>query len=113
MMPADRKVQKALDRWARDFGHNDFDTYIRTGGSIAEAADDIRKGIRLLEAALAAIPDALLARPKGQCLPNALGARMTPQPTAVIGEQDEGASTENAHAQGAEEPPPATVSLDA
>jgi hypothetical protein len=50
---------KALDSWARQFGYADFDTYISTGGNIADAARDIRLRIRRLEDALTALTEGL------------------------------------------------------
>jgi hypothetical protein len=46
----------ALNRWARDFGYNDFDTFVRAGGSILDAAKDIAQRIRSLQDALKALP---------------------------------------------------------
>jgi hypothetical protein len=41
--------RRALDRWARNQGYADFDTYIRVGGSIAEACENIDHRIAMLE----------------------------------------------------------------
>jgi hypothetical protein len=87
---------KALDSWARQFGYADFDTYVRTGGSIADAADDIRKRIQVLQAAL----DALHPQPA----PEPVEARAAEQAKAAIVEppNDEPPDPENAQIQGAE-----------
>jgi hypothetical protein len=47
--------RRALDRWARDRGWSDFDTFIRVGGSIAEACEDIDHRIAMLEHARVAL----------------------------------------------------------
>jgi hypothetical protein len=47
--------RRALDRWARNQGYADFDTYIRIGGSIAEARADIGHRIAMLESARVAL----------------------------------------------------------
>jgi len=47
--------RRALDRWARDRGWSDFDTFIRVGGSIAEACEDIDHRIAMLEDARVAL----------------------------------------------------------
>ena len=47
--------RRARDRWARDRGWSDFDTYIRVGGSIAEARADIGHRIAMLEDARVAV----------------------------------------------------------
>jgi hypothetical protein len=72
-----------LDRWARDFGYNDFPTFIRTGGTIREAASDIRHRIQALQDALAEIR---LLQP--------LTSMHAPDT------YDEHAEPENAHAEG-------------
>jgi hypothetical protein len=48
---------KELDRWAREFGYNDFDTFMRTNANIEEARRDIRQRIRWLHNALDAIEE--------------------------------------------------------
>jgi hypothetical protein len=53
MAPTNQR--RALDRWARNQGYADFDTYIRVGGSIAEARADIGHRIAMLESARGAL----------------------------------------------------------
>lgn len=47
--------RRALDRWARNQGHADFDTFIRVGGSIVEAIRVINHDIDMLETARRAL----------------------------------------------------------
>ena len=75
---------KDLDRWARDYGHNDFDTYIRAGGSVGEAMRDISRRIRRLVEALKQL--------QPEIAPEALR----------LAETDEPPDPENAQIQGAE-----------
>jgi hypothetical protein len=88
---------KPLNQWARYFGYNDFDTFIRAGGSILDAARDIAQRIRTLQAALKALPmdprylderEPLLREP----------ALFDPDTRT----EDETVDPENAHVQGAE-----------
>lgn len=44
--------RRALDNWARDEGYSNFDTYIRTGGSLLAASQDIVRRIERLTTAL-------------------------------------------------------------
>jgi hypothetical protein len=53
MAPTNQR--RALNRWARDQGYADFDTFIRTGGSIVEAIRDINHEIDMLEEARGAL----------------------------------------------------------
>ena len=53
MAPTNQR--RALDRWARNQGYADFDTFIRTGGSIVEAREDIGHRIAMLESARVAL----------------------------------------------------------
>lgn len=46
MTNQDRQV---LDAWAREDGYNDFDTFIRLGGSVIEAADGLGRKIEELQ----------------------------------------------------------------
>ena len=55
MTRQDERRARALDRWARDRGWSDFDTFIRVGGSIAEACEDIDHRITMLEDARVAL----------------------------------------------------------
>ena len=48
--------RRALDRWARLTGWADFDTYIRLGGSVSDAAKDIAGRALWLSRAAAALP---------------------------------------------------------
>ena len=54
-MPTITDERRALNRWARNQGWNDFDTFVRTGGSIAEAREDIDHRIAMLETARTAL----------------------------------------------------------
>ena len=82
--------KKALDWWARDFGYNDFDTYIRSGGSVDDAAQNIRQRINTLLDALHAIT-------------GKLGVEDTPKPEPIEpGHVDEPVDPANAQLQGAE-----------
>jgi hypothetical protein len=47
--------RRALDRWARATGWADFDTYVRLGGSIGDAARDIAGRVLWLNRATAAL----------------------------------------------------------
>jgi len=47
--------RRALDRWARLTGWADFDTYVRLGGSIGDAARDIADRVLWLNRASAAL----------------------------------------------------------
>jgi hypothetical protein len=55
MAAINERRARALNRWARDRGWSDFDTFIRTGGSIAEACEDIDHRIAMLEDARVAV----------------------------------------------------------
>jgi hypothetical protein len=102
---------KALDSWARQFGYSDFDTYIRAGGSIAEAANDIRKRVRILNAALQALekfPAAtddlsdLIYNPNPSQTPATVLQEWQTDAMAQTKTEDEPPDPENAQIQGAE-----------
>jgi hypothetical protein len=85
---------KALDSWARQYGVSDWDTYIRSGGSILDAARDIRLRIRRLEDALTALTEVTL-EPE-----NPTPAGSLDLTTGKL--EDEPPDPENAQIQGAE-----------
>jgi hypothetical protein len=115
-MPANRKD---LDRWAREFGYNDFDTFVRSGGgSILEARRDITQRIHALHDALTALENYVgrtaeqIAAEADQKAQNQYYADPLiepeagpPPPTASpLREAElEPPDTENAHIQGAED----------
>jgi hypothetical protein len=90
----------SLNRWARNQGYADFDTFIRTGGSIVEAIRDINHEIDMLEEARGALvygPLTLNERKR-----NAAASTIGPDALAaaeadVIGEPADG---DNAQVQG-------------
>jgi hypothetical protein len=98
MAPTNQR--RALDRWARNQGYADFDTFIRTGGSIVEAIRDINHEIDMLEEARGALvhgPLTLNERKR-----NAAASTIGPDALAaaeadVIGEPADG---DNAQIQG-------------
>jgi hypothetical protein len=98
MAPTNQR--RALDRWARNQGYADFDTFIRTGGSIVEAIRDINHEIDMLEEARGALvygPLTLNERKR-----NAAASTIGPDALAaaeadVIGEPADG---DNAQVQG-------------
>lgn len=49
--------RRALDRWARERGWSDFDTYVATGGNMIQAARDIEHRITEMSGALRALRD--------------------------------------------------------
>jgi hypothetical protein len=55
---AEYNGRKALDRWARDAGWADFDTYISTGGSILECRESLITERDRIDAALSVLPGA-------------------------------------------------------
>jgi hypothetical protein len=55
MAAINERRARALNRWARGRGYADFDTFIRVGGSIAEACEDIDHRIAMLEDARVAL----------------------------------------------------------
>jgi hypothetical protein len=85
---------KPLNQWARYYGYNDFDTYIRAGGSIVEAVDDIRKRIAVLQTALTE-----LARGHDEPISHTIGLE---DMKAIIADdtEDEPVDSQNAHPQG-------------
>jgi predicted RNA-binding Zn ribbon-like protein len=100
----------ALNRWARDFGYSDFNTFIAAGGSIADAADDIRKRIQRLHHALKALTQLM---PTDDLSDIVYNTSSTQTPAAVLHEwqtdalaqtntEDEPPDPENAQIQGAE-----------
>jgi hypothetical protein len=97
------KAIKALDQWARDCGYNDFDTYVRAGGSIIDAVEDIRSRIRKLEYALIEIgpmdPRPILPfhPPKPPESPETVTEDETPDPDNA---QVQGAEFTDSHAKG-------------
>jgi hypothetical protein len=91
---------KALDSWARQFGYSDFDTYIRGGGSVLDAAQDIAKRIRVLSEAMKALPIEQISEPPGVTLEQA--KEVADRGVRQITEPDEPPDPENAQIQGAE-----------
>jgi hypothetical protein len=91
---------KPIDRWARDYGHADFDTFIRVGGSVGEAMRDISRRIRSLQLALNSLnvltaPHSFAAEPMAKTPP--------PEPPGNFHtEPDEPPDPGNAQIQGAE-----------
>src|SRR5262249_52090797 len=108
--------RRALDRWARTTGWADFDTYIRLGGSVSDAARDIDAKVLWLNKARAALYD--YAPPPEPRAPIAArdadledyeraNARMSTGPEALARAEaetsgDEPVDPHNAHAQGAD-----------
>ena len=112
-MPANRKD---LDRWAREFGYNDFDTFVRSGGgSILEARRDITQRIHALHDALTALENYVgrtaeqIAAEADQKAQNQYYANPLIEPDPLIEPEAlreaelEPPDTENAHIQGAED----------
>jgi hypothetical protein len=93
---------KALDSWARQYGVSDWDTYIRSGGSILDAAGDIAQRIRRLQDALKALP--VDPRYLDQRAPYLAEPVINPEALARLETEphDEPPDPENAQIQGAE-----------
>jgi hypothetical protein len=58
MTNAASQQRKLLDRWARWAGHADFDTYIRTGGSILTFREALLKQRAEIDEVLAGLGEA-------------------------------------------------------
>jgi hypothetical protein len=80
-----KRGRLAIDHWARERGYHDYDTYIRTGGSVADAAQNIRQRINTLLDAL-----------------HAITAKASPEPMAKVEPAEEPPDPDNAHIQGAD-----------
>jgi hypothetical protein len=90
---------KALNQWARYFGYNDFDTFIRAGGTLDEARCDIERRSRILEDALNAIANIQV----GVKPPTDASVEAKPITSSDAADaEDEPTDSDNAHVQGAE-----------
>jgi hypothetical protein len=90
-------MTKAIDRWAREYGHADYDTFIRAGGSVGEAMRDISRRIRSLQLAL----NSITAEPPNPQLVNPDKPYVWPEHVAPKA-PDEPPDPDNAHIQGAD-----------
>lgn len=90
---------KPLDRWARDFGYNDYDTFIRGGGSVGEAMRDISRNISRLVAALKQLQPEISSEAErmAKTPPSEPPGNFHTEPEA-----DKLPDPDNAHVQGAE-----------
>jgi hypothetical protein len=98
--------RRALDNWARDEGYSDFDTYVRGGGSILAARQDIERRIERLQTARRWLGDRTVVEPASATGPGGVvvthGPTIGPEALARLeaetaGEQPDPA---NAHRQG-------------
>jgi hypothetical protein len=96
--------RRALDRWARERGWSDFDTYVATGGNMIQAARDIEHRITEMAAALRALRDfsGRAVADEDWKPADSAGPAIGPEALAaaeadVIGEP---VDTQNAHVQG-------------
>lgn len=92
---------KALDRWAREAGYSDFDTYVRTGGSFADVRRDIAKRIQALHDAMTQI-EHRISPDTPRAAPATLAEADLAAASKFAAHEDEPPDPDNAQIQGAD-----------